>query len=164
MTLTLILMRHAKSAWDDPHLTDHERPLNTRGHTAAKAMGEWMRGKGHLPDVAVSSDSTRTSQTAERLGFDVPVSFTRKLYLAGPAGMMEVLHNQTAPCVLMLGHNPGVADFADRLVTQPPHHPGFSAYPTGAVTVIRFDASTWNDIGWRNGQPIDFAVPREVMM
>lgn len=164
MTRTLILMRHAKSAWGTPALADHERPLNDRGTESAKAMGDWLRAKGHVPDAAISSSSTRTGLTFVGLGFDVPVNFTRTLYLAGPEVMMDVLRDQKAGCVLMLGHNPGIADFADRLVSHPPRHPRFADYPTGAVAVIRFDAVGWNDIGWREGQPIDFAIPREVML
>ncbi|MEO9573356.1 MAG: histidine phosphatase family protein [Tateyamaria sp.] len=163
MTLTLILMRHAKSAWDDPILADHDRPLNDRGKASAQAMGDWLRAQGHLPDTAISSSSTRTGQTFAELRLDIPVSFTRTLYHAGPEVMMEVLRDETAPTVLMLGHNPGIADFADRLVEQPPRHPRFSDYPTCATAVITFDAKGWNDIGWREGQPISFAIPREVM-
>ncbi|KIC48087.1 histidine phosphatase family protein [Tateyamaria sp. ANG-S1] len=163
MTRTLILMRHAKSSWDHPNLTDHDRPLNDRGIASAKAMGQWLRDNGHLPDAAVSSSSERTGQTFLGLGLDIPITFTRALYHAGPEVIMEVLQEQNAETVLMLGHNPGIADFADRLVAQPPRHPRFADYPTCATTVIRFDVEGWNDIGWREGQPIDFAIPREVM-
>ncbi|MEX0370545.1 MAG: histidine phosphatase family protein [Tateyamaria sp.] len=163
MTRTLILMRHAKSSWDDPRLDDHDRPLNKRGIASATAMGEWLRSLAYRPDVAVSSSSARTRQTFEGLCFDVPVTFTPALYHAGAEMMMEVLQEQTGETVLMLGHNPGIADFADRLVARPPEHPRFADYPTCATAVIRFEADAWNDIGWREGQPIDFAIPREVI-
>ncbi|MBY5931413.1 histidine phosphatase family protein [Tateyamaria omphalii] len=163
MTRTLILMRHAKSSWDKPDLADHDRPLNPRGVASAEAMGQWLRDNGHVPDAAVSSSSERTGQTFLGLKFDIPITFTRALYHAGPEMMMEVLQGQSAETVLMLGHNPGIADFADRIVAQPPRHPRFADYPTCAATVIRFDTDTWNDIGWREAQPIDFAIPREVM-
>ncbi|WP_299723259.1 histidine phosphatase family protein [uncultured Tateyamaria sp.] len=164
MSLTLILMRHAKSSWDNPNLADHDRPLNPRGHASAAAMGDWLRAQGHVPDQVVSSSSTRTGQTFAGLGFVVPVSYTRTLFHAGPEVMLDVLRDQTSPCLLMLGHNPGIADFAQRLVAHPPRHPRFVDYPTGATTVIRFEAKGWNDIGWRSGQPIDFAIPREMML
>ena len=163
MTLTLILMRHAKSEWDAPGLADHDRPLNGRGKASAQAMGHWLRAQGYQPQTAIRSSSTRTGRTFAELQLDVPVRFTRTLYHAGPEVMMDVLRDQTAPTVLMLGHNPGIADFADRLVEQPPRHPRFADYPTCATAVVTFDAEGWNDIGWREGQPIDFAIPREVM-
>ncbi|MGR3493424.1 MAG: SixA phosphatase family protein, partial [Shimia sp.] len=46
----LILMRHAKSSWDHPDLTDHDRPLNERGREAAVRVGGWLRDQGWLPD------------------------------------------------------------------------------------------------------------------
>ncbi|WP_299627980.1 histidine phosphatase family protein [uncultured Tateyamaria sp.] len=162
MSRTLILMRHAKSSWDDITQPDHERPLNDRGRASARAMGDWLRAQGHIPDAATSSSSQRTGETFLGLGFDVPVQFTRALYHAGPEVMMEVLREQVGETVLMLGHNPGIADFADRLVQHAPPHPRFVDYPTCATCVIRFDAEAWNDIGWREGQPIDFAIPREL--
>lgn len=164
MTHTLILMRHAKSAWDDLSLADHDRPLNKRGQASAVVMGDWLRAKGYLPDAVVTSSSARTGQTFAALGFDVPVSYTRTLYHAGPEVMMDVLKAQTEQSVLMLGHNPGIADFAHRLVTHPVRHPRFADFPTAAVAVISFDTKGWNDIGWRSGQPIDFAIPRELML
>lgn len=162
MTLTLILMRHAKSSWDDPALNDHDRPLNKRGIASAQAMGQWLRDADHLPDTCISSTSLRTTQTFERLGLDAPIVFTRKLYHAGAAQMMDVLQDATANRVLMLGHNPGIAEFAERLVATPPRHDRFMDYPTCATTVIGFDAATWRDIGWHRGQPMDFAIPREL--
>lgn len=163
MTRTLILMRHAKSSWGDPTLDDHDRPLNKRGRASAKAMGRWLRNSGYVPDAAVSSSSERTGQTFLHLDLDIPVRFTQGLYHAGPAMMLDILREQTKETVLMLGHNPGIADFAHRLVEAPLPHPRFADYPTCATTVIRFDTDSWNDIGWHTGQPIDFAIPREVM-
>ena len=163
MPRTLILMRHAKSAWDDPSLSDHDRPLNKRGRASATAMGAWLRAQGHLPEACVSSTSMRTRQTFDRLEFDVPVVFTRELYHAGAELMMDVLRAQTARAVLMIGHNPGIADFALRLVANAPAHDRFFDYPTCATTVIRFDTEPWNETGWREGQPVDFAIPRALI-
>mmetsp|Transcript_18433 Transcript_18433/g.29984 ORF Transcript_18433/g.29984 Transcript_18433/m.29984 type:complete len:165 (-) Transcript_18433:3665-4159(-) len=163
MTKTLILMRHAKSSWDDITQADHDRPLNDRGRTAASAIGQWLRAREHIPDATVSSSSQRTGETFHRLEFDTPVHFTRTLYHAGAEVMMDILREQQAETILMLGHNPGISDFASRLVRTPPHHPRFADYPTCATCVMRFDAEGWSDIGWREGQPIDFAIPRELI-
>ena len=162
MTRTLILVRHAKSSWQNKGLVDHERPLNDRGARSAAALGDWLRARNHLPTTVVSSDSTRTQETFRGLRLEVPVAFTRTLYHAGPEVMMDVLRGQEAASVLMLGHNPGIADFAARLVVQPPPHPRFDDYPTCATAVIRFDVAHWTDIGWRSGEVLDFVVPREV--
>lgn len=159
--LTLILMRHAKSSWKDASLHDHDRPLNKRGQQSAKVMGDWLRQHDYLPGQVLSSTSRRTMQTFAGLDLPMPVQFTKALYHAGPNEMLSVLHQAKAPDVLMLGHNPGIADFAEMLLSTPPSHPRFTDYPTCATTVIRWNSSDWTQIGWRDGQPIDFAIPRE---
>lgn len=161
--LTLILMRHAKSSWGSPALADHDRPLNDRGRRSARAMGRWLRSKGYLPDAVLSSSSRRTVETFEGLELDVPVTFTADLYHAGPAAMLRVLHGAEAPVLLMLGHNPGIADFAESLVRTPPDHPRFDDYPTCATLVVRFDAPSWSEVDWGSGEVVDFAIPREVI-
>lgn len=163
MSRTLILMRHAKSSWDDLTQSDHDRPLNTRGRASASAMGDWLRARGCSPDRSVISDSARTVETYARLGLASAPDRKRALYLAGPEVMMEVLQDQSAASVLMLGHNPGIAGFASRLVKAPPQHPRFYDCPTCATTVIQFDVQEWSAITWHSGTVIDFAIPREVM-
>jgi phosphohistidine phosphatase len=160
----LILMRHAKSDWGQPGLSDHDRPLNPRGTASAAAVGKWLRRKGYLPDQVLCSSALRTQETLAGLALDteVAVEVTRALYLAKAAEMLRVLQSAQGACVLMLGHNDGIAEMAARLVTTPPAHDRFEDYPTCATLVCDFDAEAWNDIGWHQGQPIDFIVPREL--
>ncbi len=164
MSRLLILTRHAKSAWDSPTLSDHDRPLNKRGRKSAPAIGKWLRSNGWLPDEVLSSTATRTRETWKRLGLTAPkVSFTRALYLTDSDEMRAILSAASGRAVLMLGHNPGIAEFANRLVRSPPDHPRFYDYPTCATTVIRFKAPDWADIPWGSGEVQGFAIPRELM-
>ncbi|MGA9434320.1 MAG: histidine phosphatase family protein, partial [Roseobacter sp.] len=122
--LRLILMRHAKSDWSHMGLSDHDRPLNARGKASAAALGEWLRAKENLPDQVLSSTAARTGQTLLGLGLThAPhIQFVSALYHAEARDMLEVLHLATDPCVLMLGHNPGICEMAHRLVDDPPLH------------------------------------------
>ncbi|WP_319825797.1 histidine phosphatase family protein [Thalassovita sp.] len=164
MTLRLILMRHAKSDWDDPLLPDHARPLNDRGRASAPAMGGWLKARGYRPDLALVSDATRTRETFAGLGLDCPVRFLPELYHAGAARMLDVLQDAgDAPTVLMLGHNPGIAECAERLVAKPPAHPRFYDYPTCATLVADFDLPDWSGVRFGTGHAVDFAIPREVL-
>src|ERR1700709_2272329 len=63
----LLLLRHAKSSWEEKELPDHERPLNPRGRRAAVAMREAMEGLGLAPDLVLVSTAARTRQTLEAL-------------------------------------------------------------------------------------------------
>jgi len=160
----LILMRHAKSSWDAPALDDHDRPLNRRGRRAAKALGGWMRERGWMPDEVLCSTAARTRETLARLALpgDIGVQYRSALYLANPEAMLETLRSATGACVLVLGHNPGIAEFAGRLLAAPPPHGRFDDYPTGATLVAEFLLTRWEQAGWGQARAADFVVPREL--
>ncbi len=163
MSLTLILMRHAKSSWTTPGLADHDRPLNNRGFRSATALGEWMWDADLRPDQVFCSSATRTLQTFAGLGLDIEATSVPQLYHAGPQTMLTVLQSATGQCVLMVGHNPGICAFAHDLVGRAPRHDRFFDYPTGATLVVRFDATDWSNITPRSGVVIDFVIPRELI-
>lgn len=166
MMKRLILTRHAKSSWDDPAMSDHERPLNERGRAAAADLGGWLASRGYLPQEVLCSDALRTRQTwegvAPALGEGAALVLKPSLYHAGPDVMLAVLKHATASTVMMIGHNPGIAEFAGRLVAQAPLNPEFARYPTGATLVVSFEVAEWKDIGWHTGSVRDFIVPREL--
>ena len=159
----LILMRHAKSDWSFG-ASDHERPLNPRGEASAQSLGTWLRNNDLRPDEVLSSSAARTRQTLDglKLDTDTPAKFLKALYLAEASEMMQVLQTATGSTVLMLGHNPGICEFAHRLVDDPPRHIRFEDYPTGATTVIEFDITQWNDVSWYQGATTHFVIPREL--
>ena len=162
MTLQLILMRHAKSSWDGPTATDHARPLNGRGRRSAMALGIWMRQKGWLPDAVLCSSSVRTRETLEGLGLDIAAQYLVDLYHAEAGQMLGCLQQATGGRVLMIGHNPGIADFAARILNASPAHPRFYDYPTGATLVAGFEIGKWAQADWDMGTALDFVVPREL--
>ena len=164
MSLTLILIRHAKSGWDNAALDDHERTLTDRGQRDARRIGTWLAAQGHIPDLILSSDATRTGQTVagilETLGQTAPAQYTPALYHAGPATLLAQIAQQTVSTLALCAHNPGIGELAAQLVKTPPAHPRFRDYPTAATIVIRFDAAHWRDI--RTGTCVDFTIPRNL--
>lgn len=163
----LILTRHAKSAWDDPLTPDHDRPLNERGKAAAADLGQWLASRGHVPGEVLCSDALRTRKTFSGLAPALPgapvLALKPALYHAGPDVMLAVLRHATADCVMMIGHNPGIAEFAHRLVTRAPLHEGFARFPTGATLVCDFDVAGWGEAGFGAAVAVDFVVPRELV-
>src|SRR5262245_38687424 len=112
MQRRLMLMRHAKSAWQSQVPSDHARPLNERGRRDAPRVGKRLVELGWVPDHVVGSDSRRTRETWERMQKHFPearVSFTRTLYAAGPTELRTEVARLPADVrtVLVLGHNPG---------------------------------------------------------
>ncbi|MBE9638979.1 SixA phosphatase family protein [Salipiger mangrovisoli] len=159
----LILMRHAKSDWS-VGMPDHARPLNERGRKSAVALGKWLRAEGILPDQVLCSSAARTRETLDLLSLaDVPVRFEDRLYLAGPSTLLKSLQAADGDTVLMLAHNPGIAEFANGIVRHAPDHPKFAAYPTGATLVADFDIDGWQDAQAGTADSHAFTVPRDLM-
>ena len=123
---SVLFLRHAKSSWKDPDLTDHDRPLNKRGKGDAPRMG-WLLKREHLvPDTIISSTAIRARATAEAVakaaGYKGEITLNRSLYAARPAAYIDVLRdlsNEYAR-VLMVGHNPGLEQLV-RMLTGEEH-------------------------------------------
>lgn len=164
----LILTRHAKSAWDDPSMADHDRPLNDRGKIAAADLGQWLASRGYVPQEVLCSDALRTRKTWSGVAPALPgtpvLELKPALYHAGPDVMLAVLKHASADTVMMIAHNPGIAEFAAKLVATAPINPEFSRYPTGATTVIEFAATSWADVTFGSGVCSDFVIPREIVL
>ena len=163
----LILTRHAKSSWDDPLMNDHDRPLNERGKAAAADLGQWLASRGYVPGEVLCSDAVRTRATFGGIAPALPagpmLELKPALYHAGPDVMLAVLRHARADTVMMIGHNPGIGDFAARLVAHAPVNADFARYPTGATLVVDFDIADWGQVAFGTGVTVDFIVPREIV-
>lgn len=167
----LWLLRHAKSAWDDPGLDDFARPLSPRGWKACRRIARHMAQRGIRPDLVLCSSATRTRQTLERLqkhlGEDWTVRFEPQLYLADPATLLALVRTVPAACreLLLIGHNPGLEDFA-RDLTGTAAGDALSRmrtkYPTGALAEITFPAADWAQAGPGAGCLASFVTPAQL--
>jgi phosphohistidine phosphatase len=163
----LILVRHAKSSWSNSDISDKDRPLNDRGRDAATKVGAWLAAEGLQPDQVISSSAKRCRETwdgiSPALADVADVQFEDFLYLASEQEMLSVLTTASGDCVLMLGHMPGLGDFARELRRDPPPmHEMFGKYPTGAVTVLDFRIDDWADVQAATGVFHSYVTPREL--
>lgn len=158
---TLLLLRHAKSDWADPVLEDHARPLNKRGRKSAPAIGDWIRDNDLAPDEVFSSDSVRTVETWDLSGLAGQAIFSRELYHAEPRTLFDCLAEAAGDRVMIIGHNPGISEFAARLLRTPPEHPRFVQYPTAALLVADFHIDDWADLVWHSGTAREFITPHQ---
>lgn len=166
MARRLILMRHAKSGWDDPRLDDIDRPLSARGQRNAATMGTWLKDKGYIPDQVLVSSAVRTRETLERvtrgLGSRPLETVLDTLYLASEHRILSALRKAKGDCILLLAHNPGIGAFATNFASRPSQHPDFLRYPTAATAVFDLKAATWAEARFGENEVIDFAIPREL--
>ena len=152
---SLLILRHAKSSWDDPRQIDFDRPLAPRGRRAAPVMGAYLRMEGLMPDLALCSSARRARETfalaAAEFDRDVPVHFLRELYAASPGDLLHQIGQvpDSVGRLLVVGHNPAVGQLAAALARTgdaDARRRLREKYPTGALTVLTFDPGGWTDI------------------
>jgi phosphohistidine phosphatase len=143
---TLLVLRHAKSSWNDPALDDHERPLNKRGRRDAPRMGGLVREYGLVPDVIISSDAVRARLTAEAVAeaarYTGEILLDPHLYLASPADILSLLTTvrANAGIVMIVGHNPGLEKLVEQLTGER------QDVPTAALAQIGLPIDQWRDL------------------
>lgn len=167
--LTLCLLRHAKSSWDDASIQDFDRPLAARGEAAAPRMGAWMAEHDILPQLILCSPATRARQTLAlvlpKLPGEPSVEFEEALYLASSSTLLARLRKIRANTtyVMLVGHDPGMHGLAVELAGQ-----GEAAdlrrlankFPTAGLAVISFKMSQWSQIKPKAGRLAQFMTPR----
>ncbi|WP_045391653.1 histidine phosphatase family protein [Falsirhodobacter sp. alg1] len=158
----LILIRHAKSGWDDPLLTDHQRPLAPRGIESCAAIAGWLEQQGIAPSEILCSDARRTRETSALVFPAITPTLIPDLYHASPDCMMRELRKATAGTVAMIGHNPGIGSFAQNILMRFPSHIRFADYPTAATLIADFGGDSWKDAGFAGAEPVAFTVPRDL--
>jgi phosphohistidine phosphatase len=165
----LLLLRHAKSSWEDTSTPDRDRPLNPRGRRAAVAMRRAMRELGLAPDLILVSPAARTMETMRLLEpwDDTPlIEPMEELYLASAAQLLATLREvaETVRTVLLIGHNPGMHQLAV-LLTDPrgsaekPARAVREGFPTGALAEFSL-TFPWSRLDAGGGRLIRFLTPR----
>ena len=148
----LYLMRHAKSGWDNPLLTDFERPLNERGLRDAPAMGKRLAEKKIKPDLLAASPAIRTITTARLIAAEIQYPGERileipSLYEASLSAFLRVIESfdDSAQEVMIVAHNPTISNICMYL-----SH--FQAeMPTSAIVKISFPFTSWKMISAGTG-------------
>ena len=161
---TLLVLRHGKSSWADPDLTDHDRPLKKRGKQAAVTMGQLIKAQRLVPDLIIGSTARRARDTAERVvaayqGTGTGLRCDERLYHAGAAAIVAVLRGirELAGTVLIVGHNPGLEELVEALTGGP------ETLPTAALAHITLPIDAWTDLRLNvRGTLVNLWRPREV--
>ena len=163
---TLFAIRHAKSSWGEPSLPDHARPLNERGLRDAVRMGEVLQQQEVKPDAILSSTANRARTTAgmiaEALGFaDTAILEDDQWYLASAKVWLQSVQQieESVDVAMIFGHNPGMADFAERAVRE---REVIGSFPTLAVAQLNWDVDYWGEVDFGDAQLVKLLLPREL--
>jgi phosphohistidine phosphatase len=164
----LLLLRHAKSSWDEPELADHDRPLAPRGRRAAAALCDHLQGLAEPPDVVLCSSAARTVETLDRirpaLRAGTSVNVDGELYAADAGELLAHVRGLPASvsCALLIGHNPGLGDLAVTLAGHgdPAARSAMAAkFPTAALAHLVVD-QPWSEVGPGSATLEEFWKPR----
>jgi phosphohistidine phosphatase len=164
----LSLLRHAKSDWHDPSLSDFARPLNARGRDDARAMGRELRRLGLAYDCILASPAARVTETLqglEEILGALPVHYDERIYLASTETLLTIVRaaGDQHQGLLLVGHNPGMERLALLLSRGGPLHDRVAEkYPTGALAEIGFPADRWRDAIESTGTLQRFLRPRDL--
>jgi phosphohistidine phosphatase len=166
---TLTLLRHAKSAWDDPVARDFDRPLNKRGRRAARTIGAEMRAKNMRFDQVIASPAVRVMETladvAEGYGRSLDPRFDKRIYLATKETLLDIVHeaDDGAASLLLVGHNPGLETLALMLTSEGTLRAELAQkYPTATIAEISLPAERWADVAEGSGTLQRFIRPRDL--
>lgn len=164
--MLLLLMRHAKSDWNQPGLDDFSRPLNDRGRKSAPRMANWLADSQRMPNIICCSTAVRAKQTCELLirtwsekDLVLPeIVWYESMYLATPHVLLQCASEHTqSPTVMLIAHNPGMEVLASDLSGQE------IEMPTAAVVCFESeqsitDTASFASTRWRM---VNRAIPRQ---
>jgi phosphohistidine phosphatase len=154
MRRDLVLVRHVKSAWDDPSLADHDRPIAPRGRKALRQLCEYLERTEYRVEVVLCSSSRRTVETLDGIRAALPkratIQVTDALYLASADSVLARLQalDGTIRCAMVVGHNPAIEDVASCLAGSGDaklRSQLAAKVPTGALVALSFDGA-WTDL------------------
>ena len=165
----LIILRHAKSAWDDTSVSDHNRPLAPRGERAALVIGRYLRQLNLPIDLALSSTARRARDTWALVSTQLDALITTETdavqYLKGPAAIRQRLAQvgDAAKTVVIVGHNPDFERLAKQLSSDGPADDlkaMAQKFPTGGLARIDVAIDRWADMPDATGTLVEFTAPR----
>ncbi|MCH6232332.1 SixA phosphatase family protein [Cognataquiflexum rubidum] len=158
----LVIIRHAKSSWDEPFLNDHERPLAERGLKDAPKMAKRLKKENIFPDAILSSDAERAKATAIIMAevIDFPpkkIQFNKELYHGSVAQILSEIKktDESVKTLFLFGHNPGLNDLIWKLGGE------IDNLPTAGQFGFKFDVKKWEEISPKNAKIWFFDYPKK---
>jgi len=145
---SILFIRHAKSSWDDPLMSDFDRPLNDRGKKDAPQMAKFLLEKKVPIDTFISSPAKRAKKTAQyfikEYGFEDEIIILKsELYHPAETVFFDVIENvpDEANHLAIFSHNPAITNFVNMLTDKI----RIDDVPTCGIFAIKTQAKQWSD-------------------
>ncbi len=157
------LIRHAKSSWEHPGLSDRERPLNKRGKRDAPFMAGRLKLHGVLPDLIYTSPAKRACKTAEAIAecLGCPSERIRRqdeIYTSDMNLLLQLVQNteDSVNRLFLVGHNYVLTDFAEYLTSEV-----LGNIPTCGIVGVAFELDSWREVAGGRGRMLFFDYPKK---
>jgi phosphohistidine phosphatase len=165
--LRLMLLRHAKAEKSAPGGSDFDRALAPRGREETPKIGVYMAHHGLNPDLVIASPAKRVRETwdlvAPAFATRPPVAWEDRLYNAETEAILDVVRELKAAPILLIGHNPGLQDFARSMIAAgdvDARERLNEGFPTAGLLVIDFALREWSKLHVHSGRLDRFVSPR----
>jgi len=162
---SLLLIRHAKSSWDNPGIRDFDRTLNERGLREAPMMANILVQRGIVPDLIVSSPAKRAYFTARFFAeaANVPeaaIERNQDIYEASVRDILEIISQlpDQMHVVYLFGHNPTFTDVANRFADD-----FIDNVPTCGIVHLETSAQRWSEMYEENTRLRACLFPKEIL-
>jgi phosphohistidine phosphatase len=159
---TLLLVRHAKSSWDDLLLHDFDRPLNARGLKDAPMMAQRVKANKIKIDGFISSPAKRAKSTCELFMKELAMNkkemiLQTQIYLASPEVLLEAVKqiNNQFDTAAVFAHNSGITDFANSLTSL-----RVDNMPTCSVFAVKIHTNNWSEFKMAKKEFLFFDYPK----
>jgi phosphohistidine phosphatase len=160
---TLLLIRHAKSSWNDPDMDDFDRPLNKRGKLNAPEMALRLLTRGTVPELIISSPAKRARTTARIMAKEwkypkEAILLEEELYLCYASTFLKVITkiDDDFKAIAIFAHNPGITDFANYLTEEI----RIDNVPTTGIFGIEAETDHWQDFDRAKKRFLFFDYPK----
>ncbi len=158
----LYIVRHAKSSWDYPELSDHDRPLLEKGKKRTKLINDYLISNHIKVDFIISSPAVRALETAKFIARAIDYSIDEikvdpQIYHANVNKLEDQFYDLSDhyQSVMIVGHNPTFTSFANLFLDT-----SIDWLPTSGIVCIEFDTDYWDKIFESKRKTIFVISPR----
>lgn len=159
---TIYLIRHAKSDWNNPNLSDFDRPLNKRGKKDAPFMGKKLNSLTPNIDLIIASPAKRALETVKAICPEIDYSFDNiqfdeSVYHSSYNNLNSIVNNlnNELNSIALVGHNPGLTNFSNYLTDN-----YIDNIVTSGIVKIKLDIDNWNEIVEGVGSKVFYIYPK----
>ncbi|MBI9037851.1 MAG: histidine phosphatase family protein [Bacteroidales bacterium] len=145
---TIFIVRHGKSSWDFPELSDKKRPLLKKGINRTKKIGKYLSDNNIKVDLIISSPAVRAFETARIIAKEInypkeKIEINNSIYESNEENILVIIESlpNEINSIMIFGHNPAFTYFSNYFLEDK-----LDWLPTSGTVSISFQTDDWMKI------------------